>query len=347
MKTLLRLLPAMAVLLLAIFAQPCHAASQVTMDLTGTLIKSGSTIAVTSGTNEIDPAQIYYYSISGTIVGSGTLATLTGTGASFSVAVALADPALTPYLAGSVFNPTGKLPYICVNKLETGHHTFTSGPLAGATIYFTLYIKTGINKNGTCYGRISNFAFGIKSPLPRSRVLYDKGDSLQFLNGQILVQTSPFGGPPQPDLAFLLNGQLYGVGVSGTDGGPNGAESTGKIIGRGQSLVIPIYLRNLSSAPDSFAITATRFQPGFTEAVIYKGVNIGGAVTATGTTGYTIPPSVRGVPQTLPAGGITSFVWIITNRSAVSGFSSAYLNANSKTDSTKQDTISALAITPF
>ena len=261
--------------------------------------------------------------------------------------MALADPTIVPYLAGSVYNPTSKLPFTCVNKIESGRHTFTSGPLAGATVYATLYIKAGINKNGTCYGRITNFSFAFKLPIPRTPVYYDRGDSLKFLSGQIIVQTTPVGGPPQPDLSFLLNGQLYGVGVTGTDGGPDGAESTGKILARGQSLVIPILLQNLGSAPDSYAITATPLAFGFSQAIIYKGVNIAPAALTNGTTGYTIPPNFRTTPETIPGGGITSFTWVITNRDAVSGFSSAYLNANSKTDSTKQDTIAATVITPF
>jgi len=347
MKTLTRLLPALSVLLLAILSQPCHAASQVTMDLTDLLIKSGSNISVTSGTNEIDPAPIYYYAVSGTVVGSGTFAALTGASADFSVAMALADPAIVPYLAGTVYNPTGKLPYICVNKLESGHYTFTTGPLEGATVYATLLIKTGINKNGTCYGRITNFAFSFKLPIPHSPLYHDKGDSLTFLNGQIVVQTTPFGGSPQPDLSFSVNGHLYGVGVTGTDGGPDGAESTGKILARGKSLSTPILLQNIGSAPDRYAITLTPLEAGFSQAIIYKGRNIAVPALTNGTTGYTIPPNIGARTETLPSGGITSFVWVITNRSAVSGFSSAYLNANSKTDSTKQDTIASTVITPF
>lgn len=347
MKMLTRLLPALAALVITTFAHPCHAASQVTMDLAGTLVKSGSTISVTSGLSTIDPAPIYYYSISGTVVGSGTLAALTGAGASFSTAMALADPALVPYLSGTVYNPTAKLPYTCVNKTKSGSYKFTTGPLTGATVYATLFIKTGINKNGTCYGKISDFTFSFKLPIPGTPLYHDKGDSLTFQSGQIVIQTSPFGGTPQPDLSFLLNGQLYGVGVTGTDGGPNGAEATGKILKIGESLTIPIVLQNLSDAPDSFAITATRLAAGFSQTFIYKGKNITSAVLTNGTTGYTIPPNIGKTPETLPAGGVTGLTWTVTNRSAVSGFSSSYLNANSKTDSTKQDTISTLVITPF
>lgn len=340
MKNITRMLLASAAISINIIAGHCFAASQVTMDLTGKVLQSGASIVVSS-TEAIDHAQIYYYSITGTVVGSGTLAALTGTGTSLSTAIGLADPDILPYLQGSVFDRKATFPFTCVDKFKAGGYTFTSGPLEGATIYGTVQVQAGIDKNGVCYGKLSNVFFGFSDPLLGNKIFTDKTDSLTFENGQVLVQTTPIGGPAQPDLSFKLDGQLYGVGVIGTSGSGETVEGSFR---KGQSYTLPVLLQNAGSVADTYTLSSPPPVAGFGETFMYKGKNVTAKVTGNG--GFTIPPDKGTTPETLASGAITSLTWEVKNKSVTTtGTTTFVLTATSEANGS-QDAIGFTVVTP-
>lgn len=341
MKTFTPLL-ACAALLLTAFVPHGFSASQVTMDLTGQVIRSGSTISLSS-TDSIDHAPIYYYSISGTVLGSGTLALLTGTGTSLANALGEADPAAEAYLSGDVFDPSTKFPFTCVNKTEKGFLSIQLSPEISGTIYGSILLKAGIDKNGICYAKLGRPAFSFLVPFLDRKPVTDKGDSLTFLDGQVTVQTTPFGGPPQPDLSLDDYGQLIGLGITGTNSLADGASGIGKEVKKGHSLVYPILLQNVGSAADSFTVTATQYDPAFSQEFIYKGKNVTAAVTSPA--GLTIPAAVGATTQTLAPGAVAEIIWVIKNKSASFGFfSEAVVTASSNTTPANVDSVEVTAI---
>lgn len=338
MKNYLRLLLVPAAILAV--AGHCSAASQVTMDLTGQVLRSGSTLKVSS-TNAIDKSTVYYYSISGTLGTSSKLSVLlppSGTG-SLEELFTIVDPQLVPYLAGYVLNPSGRLPYTCVNALKEGSLTISNSNslLDGITIFGKARLKTGIKGDGIVYAEITNVSFGIRR-FPHGPTITDGTDSFTFDSGQVVVHTNPSVGTYQPDLSFVLNNMVYGVGVTGTDPSSDDEGFAGALA-PGEATTVPVNLQNIGSQPDTFQLTATPVADGWSQTFIYNGKNVTAAVTSSG--GFTIPPpGVNNTPQPLPPGGVVSFTWQIKNVDSFSGSTQNEINAASNGDSTKQDAIS-------
>jgi hypothetical protein len=330
MKTPMRLLLVSAAVLLNTIASHCLGATEVIIPIPpGSVIASGSTLSL-SATTPIDKAPIYFYSISGTVVGQGDFAALTGSnGLSLAAALlATTGSGLAPYLQGAVLDPSSKFPFTAINKLSKGTFAITSGSLP-LTVTGAIRGKAGITGKGIAYGELTNISYTVKIK-GRGSIKIPKTDYLTFAgtSGQIIVQTNPItSGSFQPDLSFLLHGQLYGVGITGTASN-DGAESVAGALSRGQSITIPVILQNIGSQPDTFKLTATPVTDGWSQTFTYRGKNVTAQITGAG---FTIPPDKNNTPQPLPSGAVETLTWKIKNKDAVSGSTQSTLNAASNT----------------
>jgi hypothetical protein len=347
MKNSIRLLLATAALLLSSFTPHCLAASQVTMDLTGQVLRSGGTVKVSS-TIPLDHSSVYFYSFSGVVSGTGAgnaFAAVTGTGVSLLSAIELTDSNLVPYLAGTVLDAGAKFPFTAVNKTEKGTYIFTSGPLAGGTLTGTAHEEAGISKKGLAFGEINSISFKVKVP-HFGNISLPKTDSLTFLSGQVLIQTTPIlGSAFQPDLAFVTGTGLAGIGITGTDNvGLGGSETQEFGIAKKNSRTLALALENSGTSADIYTLTATPADSGFTQEFIYKGKNITAAVTGT-TGGFTLPQPTHKTTVELDSGAVATLTWKITNKSAQTAASiGPVLTVTSTGDTAKQDAVEFLVI---
>ncbi len=308
MKNPIRLLLASAALFLSAAGGHCIAASQVIIPLTGLVIQSGSTLLVKS-TTAIDPAPIYYYSISGFVTGQNDLMALTGTGISLEAAFEATDPALVPYLQGFVLDLSSKFPYTAVNKLAKG--TFVVGgnnQFTGDTVTGSVRAKAGIYKTGLCYGELTNISY--KVSIGPFSIPIPKDDDLVFDSGQVLVQTTPITGPATANLSFVDPiGHVDGIGLSGTDAA---GHSENVSLKKGKSASFVVAIQNTGAAAGSFILGAPPLASGFTQKFIYKTKN--DTLLVTSENGFTLPPT-----GTLAPGGAATLTWKITNKDAVAG----------------------------
>jgi hypothetical protein len=315
-----------------------HAASTVSIDLTGEALKSGSNIELSS-TEALSPASIYYYSVSGSLSTTGTTATAldfqdvlsgsigtTGTGTgTLAGLVATVDPKLSPYLSGTVPDITGTFPFTVVNVLESGTFPVTSGTVT-SVVHATLKIKVSVDKTtGTVVAKISNVDFGIK--FPKKGTVKDKLDSFVFEGGSIVVSSS-FATPlADPDLSFDFPAPVGLLGVTSTTGTTQYAYTLKK----GKSASTIVYLENSGTAPSSYVLTVSGTTPDYDNKFIYKGTNITKLVT--GTSGYTLPPEKKIdkvlTAQPLGVDDAKTLTWIVKFTGTTPGTSSPVLTGSS------------------
>jgi len=341
----MRLLLASAALFVATLGSHCLAVTpvtsstnQVVMDLTGQVVASGSTVLATSGTIAIDKSPIYYYSISGTLVGHGAFAPLTSSsGSSLNDLLEETDPTLVPYLGGFVLDSSSKFPFTAVNKLAKGTFTVTSGQFNGSTATGTVRAKAGISNKGIAYGELTNLLYTAKVVILGNVKIPGADGWFSFTSGQVVVQTSPIlsSTGAQPNLSFQdAIGHLDGLGVTGTDAV---GHSEGIELKKGKSASFIVALENAGSLADTYTLTATPAGNGFAQKFIYKGKNITPAVTGAG---FTLPPAKGATTETLPSGGAATLTWQITNKTAATANTTApVFTAASQADPTKTDSL--------
>jgi hypothetical protein len=300
MKTPWRLLLASAAILLGFLSGPCFAQSDsVSILLTGT-IANGKSLTVTSGTDTIVPAELYYYSISGSCHATGQLADIISGEVDLSTALDLADPGLVPYLNGVVLDPSAKLPFVCVNKLAKGKFTFGTPPFA-VTVAGSVRTKAGILKKGECYGEFTNISFTVDGVPNSSTIVID--------GGQCLVQTNPISGPASPNLSFIDSiGHLDGIGITGSDAVGHSEEVSLK---KGKSASFTFALVNSGTGASTFSVTSPAPGSGFTDKFIYKSKNETVEVSGAG---LTVPSK-----GTLGGGDAATLTWELTNKDASAG----------------------------
>jgi hypothetical protein len=353
MKYPKQLLLASAAILLTSIAGQCLASQVIIPIPAGTTIGNGVKPIKLTGTSAIANAPIYYYAVSGTVVGNGDFAGLTGTsGTGVSIATILPEitgsaPAAIAILSGTVVDLSSKFPFVALNKLAKGSFTFspsttgTTGSSSGTSVTVTgqLKAKAGIVKSGIPYFDLSNISFVVKVPHLGSRKL-PTSDTLAFTGsgGQILVSTTPIvSGTVQPDLAFTgTAGSLVGVGVIGTTGTN---ETASIVLTKGKVANLNVILINSGSASDTFTLKATAPAAGFTQKFIYKGKNVtslvaisGTAVTSGSSTAVAFPFGKKDAAEPLASGGAIALTWQI--KATTSGSTSGLLTATSTTGTT-------------
>ena len=343
MKHSMRLLLASAALLLTTLPGHCLPAVQsVTIDLTNKSLQGRHTLLLSNTTVGLVPAPIYYYTITGTVTATGRLESIFPTGSLASLFQQV-DPAIVPYLSGTLLNVSDKLPFRVVNILKSGTAPIAdaSSPLHNFECFGTVHMIAGISKTGVASIEFTHLSFGVRSRIPGISFT-DTTDAFTFTSGQIVISANPQNGAYQPDLSYYFDGHLYGVGVTGT----NGPGFLANIKNHGQVYNLPVILQNSGTSADTYTLTATKPGPGFTEAFIYRAHNITAAVTGTsittGSAGYVIPPDVRSIPVTLPPGGIAEIIWQMRNTGATPGhfnFTDATLTATSNADPSAFDEI--------
>jgi hypothetical protein len=329
MKKPKSLLLALAALILTSLTNHAFAAAtSVTMDLTGKIIKPGGTVLVTA-TEAIEPAPIYYYSISGSVAAApatvgNPLFEVTGTGISLVQGLELTDSNLVPYLEGTVLDVGSKASFTAVNKLTKGTYTFTSGPISGDSITGMIRGKAGVTK-GTAYGELTNIAFSLTQPAGKHHITLPvpKTDTVEFISGQVVVSVSPITSSTtaKPALAFVT-----GTGLAGINGltGAISPASESALLKKGKSKSFEVVLQNSSLVSGSFALTSGSAVNGFSQTFIIGGKNETAKVT--GTTPY--------YSVVLGSGSATTLTWEITDKkAATAGTSTTTLTATSGTNS--------------
>lgn len=324
MKLPIRLLLASAALLITSIGHCLAQSNTVTMALSGTL-QTGKSIKINSGTEKINPAEVYTYSISGTCHAVGTtFQDILGTGElTVTSVVERAAPKLVQYLQGTILDPKAKFPFTCVNKLEQG--SFKIG--GTIPVSASLKVKAGITDKGICYGELTNFTFYIDHKP-------DTTDAIVIDGGQVVVQVAATSGTSAtPNLSFVSPiGHLDGIGVTGTAAAGHSEALT--FDRKGEKISLAVALENSGTAGGSFVVTAPAITAaGFAEKFLYKGRNETAAVNGAGLT----VPSTTG---TLASGDAVTFTWVVEDKTAVSGTSfSTVLTAVPSVTGTAQDQI--------
>jgi len=357
MKYSTRLLLASAALLTTITGQGLAQPSVTIPIPNGTVIASGSNIKLT-GSAAIDKAPIYYYSISGKVLGTGSFVAITGT-TPLDLSAALGTSStsgttsfIAPYLSGTLVDIKSKFPFTAIDKLAKGSFTFTSTtgtsgttPGVAVTINGQVLVKAGITNKGIPYGDLEKIKFTTKvAGLGTLKIPGTDGLAFTGSTGQIVVSTTPIlgGTTGQPDLAFTgTAGSLVGLEVTST----NGAGETASVVAKGKTATLDVFLVNSGSTAASYTLTTT-----VAGKFIYAGKNVtkdipvvSGTVTTTGTGAVTFPiPKGKNGSSTLAPGGVIALVWKLPT--STSG--TAFLTATSTTGTSGSNAADTIGFLP-
>jgi hypothetical protein len=370
MKYSSRLLIASAALLTTITGQGLAQSTSGTIPIpAGTIFASGKSIKL-PGTTALVKAPIYYYSISGMVLGTGSFAAITGT-TPVSLATALGTSStsgttsfITPYLSGTVVDIKSKQPFTAIDKLAKGSFTFTvfasttgtSGTTTTTgttgipvTVTGQVLVKAGITNKGIPYADLENIKFTTKKA-GLGTLKIPASDGLEFTGStsQIIISTTPIvgGSNAQPDLVYTgTTGSIHGLGVINTTGS-NQTDSV--TIAKGKTATLAVFLQDTGSNAGSYTLTTSGTLPsGWTQKFIYNAKNvtkdIGVAVTGTATTtgsstAITFPIGKKGTVGTLSSGGVLALTWKVT--APTSGSGTSFLTATSTTGTTGSNSVS-------
>ncbi|MGC3989667.1 MAG: hypothetical protein QM796_08325 [Chthoniobacteraceae bacterium] len=294
--------------LLSAFSGPIvRADSSVTIDLSGVEIKSGKPPTVYSA-NSIDASTVYDYEITGTVHGTGILASYVPSGTQLSdVLETLGVKNPDAFLSGRLYNPGGKLPFTVVSVTKRGHFKYGVFTVSGV-----VSLRAGITTDGLC---------GFKTKLLGFSFFTGGSPTLVFDSGsQIAVNVDT---DADPDLYMTsATGKVIGKGTAGG--------SLNLKLAPGKSVTIPVTIQNDSSQADTFTLSVPTLATGFSQTVTVKGSST--ALLDSSTTSAALP--------SLPTLKTTKLLWTITNDSATSGATtSSTLTATSGNDSSKTDTL--------
>lgn len=348
MKNLTRLLLATAAIILTTTIQS-RAASQVVVPLDGHIIKSGSTILVTSGTGDtIDRSPIYSYSLSGSVTGVGEFAPLVSSTIALSGGFdAFGDKVgavpLSAYLAGTLADPGAKLPFVPLDKFAHGKVTGFTFPLivrsgttlvtttGTGTLLGTVRVIAGIGGRGVVKAEITNVTYVLV--VPKKGYLRVTGSSgVIITSGSLVVTTVPaITGTGGTDLSYVTPTGLVGVGITGTD--PS-QETLGPVtIKKGKTATLTGILENTGTGIDAYTVTApalpaaTGTIPGFVQHIYIGGKDVTAKVTGT-TGGYST--------KSLDSQGTLGVKWLITDHKlSVSSTAAQVLTVTSKGNGAK------------
>ena len=287
-----------------------HATSPVTqesLDLTGQVIASGSTLTVT-GTAPLAAAHVYSYIVEGAVEVTGTgILTAFDYGPDefdFQECLDIFAPELVAYTQGAVVDVSAKTPLTIVNKLGKG--LVAENLPYGDEILGTARLKMGLTKPGLPYFTMTNVSLG--GVLPPAKYVADKGDTTTFVDGYMLISAVTATGTTgaAPDLAIQGDvGTFNGIGETGTDGSGG---SYYAFLARGSTETASVVLLNTGTTAGTFTLSAPAVSS--TTGYVQKFLVAGKDVTAdiTGSSGYTT--------KTIDGGDVETLIWKVTNKAA-------------------------------
>lgn len=185
---------------ITLLASPVQALNQANVDLSGEKFGNGVSFSATSEGEQISAATKYNYQFTGTCHGNGALSGFVPVGTKIESFTSSLDSGSSLFLAGTLDNPTGKLPAVLTNS------TFSGSESVGffGRVSVSMKLKIEILASGKVVASITNVSF--RHPLGSFP------GTIEFDKGAKITVTIP---PPPKNLGSVnLSGTRFGNGKS-------------------------------------------------------------------------------------------------------------------------------------
>jgi hypothetical protein len=217
-----------------------------TIDLAGVALQSGVIAKASSDNDVIAASPLYQYAITGTVTGSGSFGFIPA-GTNIEDALDQIQAGFSENLTGVIVNPSGKLPFIVVNRKLKGN--FNVGPIPASA---KATVKAGITKPGQTFFSFTGVSFLVGGfPLPgNSKITFDAGSTCRVFVPEGRPQVS------QPDLIIAAgNADAVGNNIYNASGMN---QTIGGALRKNESFSFNLLVQNDGTATDNIAVTGPK-----------------------------------------------------------------------------------------